>query len=132
MPELFDTREIWTPDGINKEAPSIGGRSLETGGDIMVHRFKIHSAKYNKTTVILIPGAADMSRAEIEDIIAQAQERCLIEWEEERQRKVGKHTPSKEERFEVGAALREIRAHKKLRQESTNGQILYPVVKVGK
>ena len=98
----------------------------------MIHRFKIHSAKYNKTTVILIPGAADMSRAEIEDLIAQAQERCLVEWEEERQEKIGQHTPSPKERREVGAVLRDIRAHKKLREESTNSKIFYEVVKVGK
>jgi hypothetical protein len=121
--------DLWTPGGMVHLAPSAGGRNVETGGAISIHTFRFHSAKHGVTREIKIPVDASMSQAQVEDMAANALEHWLTELDERAQRKVGKHTPSLEERKQVGAALREFRAHLAKRRESTNERLYYAGVK---
>ena len=129
VPSKQDTERLWVPGEVEKLTPSVGGKSL-AGGVVVINTFKIHSEKYGKTCVVRIPADHTMSPAEIEDLLATAREECLFRWEEQRQEKIGKHTPSRAERLEVGHVLRDIRGHAAKREESSNSQIYYPVVKV--
>lgn len=129
VPSKQDTERLWVPNEVEKLTPSVGGKSL-AGGVVVINTFKIYSEKYGKTCVVRIPADHSMSPAEIEDLLATAREECLIRWEEQRQQKVGQHTPSREERLEVGHVLRNIRENAAKRGESSNGRIYYPVVKV--
>lgn len=129
VPSKQDTERLWVPNEVEKLTPSVGGKSL-AGGVVVINTFKIHSVKYGKTCVVRIPADHTMSPAEIEDLLATAKEECLIRWEEQRQQKIGQHTPSREERLDVGHVLRNIRANAAKRAESSNERIYYPVVKV--
>ena len=129
---MGETDRLWTPAGVTKLAPSIGGYNAETGGTIVVHSFRFHSAKHGKTRIVKILADDSMSKAQIEEMAAGSLESWLTEIEEKAQHKVGKHAPrSIAERQEVGKAIREFREYAKKRRESTNARIYYPVAKVG-
>ena len=132
VPSKFEQDRLWVPDGVERLTPSIVGKSLIGGKvePVVQTRFRVHSKKYGKSSIVTVPANSDMSPAQIEDLVAIAFENCELRWEEQRIEKLGKHTPSREERLEVGHVLRDIRGHAVKREESSNDQIYYPVVKV--
>lgn len=124
--------DLWLPAGVTEGAPFLAGRNVETGGYIVTHAFRFHSAKYGKTREVRILADESMSKAQIEDMAAGALERWLIELGEEAQRKVGKHAPRNvAERQEVGKAIREFREYAAKRRASTNNKNYYSLPKVG-
>jgi len=118
--------KLWLPKGVTQGTPSLLGRNVETGSAVVSHSFRFHSATYGKTREVRILADDSMSKAQIEDMAASALETWLIELEEKRQRKVGKHAPaSVAERQEVGKAIREFRSYAAARRESTNNKTYY-------
>ncbi len=115
--------ELWLPEGVTRAASSLGGYNIETGSAIVVHTFHFHDKATKRRAVVKIPADDSMSRAQIEDMAANAFESWLIDVRIKANR--GKHAPSPEERKEVGRAIREFRLYAAKRRESTNKHLYY-------
>ena len=122
--------DLWLPPSVTRQASSLPGRNVETGGQLILHSFRFHSQKHSKTREVRILADDSMSRAQIEDMAASALETWLMELDEQAQMKVGKHTPTVAERKEVGKAIREFRSYAARRRESTNQKVYYTPAKV--
>ncbi len=115
--------ELWLPEGVTRAASSLGGLNVETGATLVIHTFHLLDKVSGRRAVVKIPADSSMSKAQIEDMAANAFESWLLDVRAKAQRLQGKHKPSPEERKEVGIAIRQFRAYAKRRRESTTGKI---------
>ena len=117
-------QELWTPSGAVHFGAAPVGRNVETGGQIVAHRFTLKAkdkfGKEHKTTVQILADDTT-SKAHLEDMMGSCAERFMKEVRE----KYDKRPPTPEERKEIGRALNDFNKHMKLRRESTTGKIYF-------
>lgn len=118
---MFETRELWTPQGVIPLAPTLGGTNTETGGQNIIHTFRFRDAKSGRELRLKIGDDGSMSRAEVEEHAAGAYEKWLVELRTENR----KRPPTPEERKEIGHALEEFRKYKRRRDESAKNKIYF-------
>ena len=118
------TQELWTPAGALYTGTALAGRNMETGGEIVTHRFMLKAKdKFgieHKTRVqILADGTT--SKAHLEEMMGNCAERFMQEVRE----KYNKRPPTLEERKEIGRALNEFNMNMKRRRANTTRKIYF-------
>ncbi len=112
---------LWVPEGSAVETPYVAGPDVDTGRQVVVHRFRFHDPRTGRSQVCHVPAHSDAPPSEIEDMAAQAFESFLVEV-----RGLGplhRHTP--EQRKETGAAIREFREYAAKRRQSATNRIYF-------
>ena len=115
--------DIWTPDGSTYEGLSQPGRAgVNSDEDIVSYNFHFVDKRSGRKMVAKVAGRASDSKQEIEDKAAEAFENWLTDVRTGPDRK---RAPTQAERFEIAKAIREFRAYRTRRNESTNNKLFY-------
>jgi hypothetical protein len=117
-------RELWTPAGTAYQGVVSAGRNVETGGNIVTHRFVLKQKDkfgVEHKTLVSIVADEDTSQAHIEEMMGNAAESFM----ENVRTKYDKRPPTPPERKEIGKALNEFRTRAIKRLQSTNRKIYY-------
>ncbi len=112
---------LWVPDGSTVEMPYVAGPDVETGKQVVTHRFRFRDSQTGRSQVCHVPAHPDAAPAEIEDMAAQAFESFLRD-----ARGMGPlHRPTPDQRKEIGAAIREFREYAARRRQSAFGRMYF-------
>ena len=112
---------LWVPEGSAVEMPYVAGPDADSGKQVVVHRFRFHDPRTGRSQVCHVPAHPDAAPAEIEDMAAQAFESFLRDV-----RGLGPlHSPTPEQRKEIGAAIREFREYAAKRRRSATNRIYF-------
>ena len=114
---------LWTPQGVQHATANVVGRNVITAGRVVNHVFHFHDKVTGRRSRVAIPADESYSKAQIEDMAANALESWLLEVRAKGAAKV----PTPEQRKDVGRQIREFRFYAQKRLESTNNRIYYPV-----
>lgn len=90
----------------------------------MAGEFVLHYDGYHTTAVLAFP--EDASRAQVEDVLDWQREKLVRQRIEERQRLAGQHRATPEERVELAAVLRDVRAYYRRKMEGRGKVIFIP------
>ena len=118
---------FWLPEGVTHKSPYLAGMNMETGGGIVAHTFHFLDKKSGRRSKCVIPADDSMSQNQIESMAATAFEN----WLEEIRTDGRKRAPTREERKEIGKALREFKEYATKRGKSSNGLIYYRGITIG-
>lgn len=112
---------LWVPEGSAVEMPYVAGPDADSGQQVVVHRFRFHDPHTGRSQVCHVPAHPDAASGEIEDMAAQAFESFLRDV-----RGLGPiHSPTPEQRKEIGAAIREFREYAAKRRQSATNRIYF-------
>ena len=112
---------LWVPEGSAVEMPYVAGPEADSGKQVVVHRFRFHDPRTGRSQVCHVPAHPDAAPAEIEDMAAEAFESFLTDV-----RGLGPtHSPTPEQRKEIGAAIREFREYAAKRRRSAMNRIYF-------
>jgi hypothetical protein len=115
--------DIWTPEGATYQGLTQPGKAgVNASDDIITYKFHFVDKRSGRKMVASVSGLASDSQQEIEDKAAEAFENWLTDIRLGPDRK---RAPTKEERLEVARALREFRAYRGKRNDSTNHKLYY-------
>ena len=114
--------DIWVPPASKSDPPILIGKGHKTleGKWIFSRKITLRNPKNNRTQELCILDD-ELSDDALGQLIGEAYENFLRDTNDLTERK----PPTREERLQVGSALRELRAHSVKRNESTNGKIYY-------
>jgi len=115
---------LWTPAGAAYQGVVSAGRNVETGGNIVTHRFVLKQKDkfgVEHKTLVSIVADEDTSQAHIEEMMGNAAESFM----ENVRTKYDKRPPTPAEKKKIGKALNEFRTHALKRVQSTNRKIYY-------
>jgi len=113
--------ELWTPKGVTHKRVTPVGFNQETGESIYEHTFIVHDEVTNRKQQFRVLVDNTTSKAHIEEMVANAMERWLIDV----RIRHSKPAPTPEQKKEIGKILNQIRTNKIKRNGSSNNKIYY-------
>ena len=117
-------KDLWTPAGAIYQGIAPAGRNVETGSNIVTHRFVLKKKDkfgIERKTAVTIVADEDTSQAQIEEMMGNAAESFV----EKVRTKYDKRPPTASEKKEIGKALNDFRTRAIKRLQSTNRRIYY-------
>jgi len=124
LPYLFEEQvsEIWIPEGAYQDPPVLIGKGHKTleGNWIFKRKIILRNPKNNRTQELCILDD-ELSGEALSQMVGEAYETFLRDTSD----RAPQRPPTREERLQVGAALREIREHATKRKESSAGKIYF-------
>ena len=113
--------ELWTPKGVTHKRVTPVGFNQETGESIYEYTFIVHDEVTNRKQQFRVLVDDTTSKAHIEEMVANAMERWLIDV----RIRHSKPAPTPEQKKEIGKILNQIRTNKIKRNGSSNNKIYY-------
>ena len=113
--------ELWTPKGVTHKRVTPVGFNQETGESIYEYTFIVHDEVTNRKEQFRVLVDNTTSKAHIEEMVANAMERWLIDV----RIRHSKPAPTPEQKKEIGKILNQIRTNKIKRNGSSNNKIYY-------
>ena len=113
--------ELWTPKGVTHKKVTPVGFNQETGESIYEYAFIVHDEVTNRKEQFRVLVDNTTSKAHIEEMVANAMERWLIDV----RIRHSKPAPTPEQKKEIGKILNQIRTNKIKRNGSSNNKIYY-------
>jgi|TARA_R110000824_G_scaffold111906_1_gene260743 hypothetical protein len=113
--------ELWTPKGVTHKRVTPVGFNQETGEPIYEYSFIVHDEVTNRKEQFRVLVDDTTSKAHIEEMVANAMERWLIDV----RIRHSKPAPTPEQKKEIGKILNQIRTNRIKRNGSSNNKIYY-------
>ena len=113
--------ELWTPKGVTHKRVTPVGFNQETGEPIYEYSFIVHDEVTNRKEQFRVLVDDTTSKAHIEEMVANAMERWLIDV----RIRHSKPAPTPEQKKEIGKILNQIRTNRIKRKGSSNNKIYY-------
>ena len=117
---------LWIPEGAYQDAPVLIGNGHKTleGKWIFSRKITLRNPTNNRTQELCILDD-ELSGEALEQMVGEAYDNFLRDTND----RPAKRPPTREQRLEVGEALRNIRANSVKRKESSNNRIYYQGIK---
>jgi len=114
--------EVWIPEGAYQDPPVLIGKGRKTleGKWIFTRKITLRNPKNNRTQELCILDD-ELSGDALAQMVGEAYDNFLRDTSDLPTRRI----PTREQRLEVGAALRNVRANAVKREESSNGKLYY-------
>jgi len=114
--------ELWIPEGAYQDPPVLIGKGHKTleGKWIFQRKITLRNPTNNRTQELCILDD-ELSGEALEQMVGEAYENFLADTNH----RSAQRPPTREQRLQVGGALREIRAHALKREESSAGKIYF-------
>jgi len=113
--------ELWTPQGVTHKRVTPVGFNQETGEAIYEYTFIVHDEVTNRKEQFRVLVDDTTSKAHVEEMVANAMERWLIDV----RIRHSKPAPTPEQKKEIGKILNQIRTNRIKRNGSSNNKIYY-------
>jgi len=113
--------ELWTPQGVTHKRVTPVGFNQETGEAIYEYTFIVHDEVTNRKEQFRVLVDDTTSKAHVEEMVANAMERWLIDV----RIRHSKPAPTPEQKKEIGKILNQIRTNRIKRNGSSNNKLYY-------